>query len=361
MRSIIRFTLGLVVIGAMCPIVASQSQIPAPPGTPAPAQNSRVYPPPPAAAAQLPSPAANAVAATVNGQAIPEAAVQRGLKRMPPEKQAIVRAEVVNFLIDNALLDQYLTKLHVDVDNKEVEAKLKEVRDEIQKRGSTFEKVMQELSLTEAELRNQIVAQLRWDHYADSQATDKALQALFAGNRDIFDGSMVRARHILVTPKEGDVRASEQAKFQLMGYKKQIEDTVVQGLAKLPANADKLERERTRIQMMDEAFAVKAKEISTCPSKAQGGDLGFFPRAGSMVEPFAKAAFTANPYQMGDIVTTQFGHHLILVTERRPGKEVKFDDVKDEVKEIHGERLRDELAAGLRKTARIEINAPPKP
>jgi hypothetical protein len=64
---------------------------------------------------------------------------------------------------------------------------------------------------------------------------------------------------------------------------------------------------------------------------------------------------------MSDVVTTQFGHHLILTTGRKPGKDVKFDNVKESVKFVFGERLRDSLATQLRHNARIVINPPPKP
>ena len=66
----------------------------------------------------------------------------------------------------------------------------------------------------------------------------------------------------------------------------------------------------------------------------------WFPRIGSMVEPFAKAAFAMKPFQMSEVVTTQFGYHLILVTGRKAGQPVKFADVKEEVKEVYGTKLR---------------------
>jgi peptidyl-prolyl cis-trans isomerase C len=64
---------------------------------------------------------------------------------------------------------------------------------------------------------------------------------------------------------------------------------------------------------------------------------------------------------MSGVVETQFGYHLILVTARMPGKDVKFDDIKDEVRETISDRMREELVAELRKTARIEViaQAPP--
>src|SRR5690349_16674421 len=75
------------------------------------------------------------VAATVNGQPIPEAAVQRALKRVPPAKHAEARPELIEFLIDNALVDQYLAQMKVEADPRDVEARLKQVRDELQKEG----------------------------------------------------------------------------------------------------------------------------------------------------------------------------------------------------------------------------------
>jgi peptidyl-prolyl cis-trans isomerase C len=301
-----------------------------------------------------------AVAATVNGQPVLEAAVQRGLQRFPPDKQSQYRPELLNFLVDNAVLDQYLAP-RVTVDAKDVDAKVKQFYDEIQKQGMKADDFMKRFLLTEAELKAQVLAQLRWDKFVDGQATDKALRDLFDANRDLFDGSTVRAKHVLLTPAPGDPQAAELARQKVAAFKKQIEDATAQGLAKEPTTADALTRERARTKLIDDAFTAIAVKESMCPSKQQGGDLGYFPRAGSMVEPFAKAAFALKPYQLSDPVATQFGYHLILVTDRRPGRDVKFEQVKDDVKEAFGDRLRESLVAQLRPAAKVAINPPPKP
>jgi len=72
-----------------------------------------------------------------------------------------------------------------------------------------------------------------------------------------------------------------------------------------------------------------------------------------MVEPFSKAAFALRPFQMSDIVQTQFGYHLILLLDRKPGKDVKFEDVKANVKDVYLDRMRESLVQGLRSKARI--------
>lgn len=60
-------------------------------------------------------------------------------------------------------------------------------------------------------------------------------------------------------------------------------------------------------------FAELAKELSDCPSGAQGGDIGFFPR-GATVPEFEKAAFSLQVGERSGVVETDFGYHVILRT-----------------------------------------------
>jgi parvulin-like peptidyl-prolyl isomerase len=332
-----------------------QAQQPPRPGTPQP----------------LPAPQGagvpNGVAATVNGQPITEVAVERGLRRVPPMHHAEARPRIVDFLIDNALVEQYLQQLNIAIDAKELQDKLEQTHNDMKKTvankpGLTYEKFLEEMMLTEDELKSILTADIRWDKFANQQATEQKLRDYFAANKDMFDGTMVRARHILLTPPAGDTKAREAAKAQLVQFKQQIEAKAAADVAKMPATTDPLAKEQARAKAVEDAFAEVAREKSACPSKKQGGDLDFFPRAGSMVESFAKAAFALKPYQMSDVVETQFGYHLILATDRRPGKDTKFEDVKDEVKEVYCDKLREAVCAQMRPRAKIVITpAAPKP
>jgi peptidyl-prolyl cis-trans isomerase C len=298
-----------------------------------------------------------AVAATVNGQPIYELAVQRGLDRVPPAKRAQARPELINYLVDNLLIEQHLKQLGVAVDKAEVDKRVAEMRAELKKAGRDFDKMLAEIKVSEAELREHIAADLRWYKHASAQATDKVLKELFASSKDMFDGTTVRARHILLSPPAGDAEAAEA---QLRAFKKQIEAQVEAGLAKLPAGTDKLGREKARGTLLIDSFAAIAKEKSACPTKNNGGDVGWFQKAGFMVAPFSQAAFALQPNQMSDVVRTPFGLHLILVTERKPGRDVKFEDVKEMVKEVYCERLRETLAGQVRARSKIVINPEPK-
>ncbi len=65
-----------------------------------------------------------------------------------------------------------------------------------------------------------------------------------------------------------------------------------------------------------ENFGDLARRFSSCPSKRQGGDLGWFGR-GQMVKEFEEAAFKGTKGQTVGPVKTQFGWHLIKIVDQR--------------------------------------------
>lgn len=82
-----------------------------------------------------------------------------------------------------------------------------------------------------------------------------------------------------------------------------------------------VETEEEAISLKEEilsgtSFEDIAAEHSSCPSGARGGDLGFFGR-GQMVKEFENAAFDLNVGELSDPVRTNFGWHLILVTDKQ--------------------------------------------
>ena len=299
-------------------------------------------------------PPADAIAAVVNGQPVMEMAVFRGLMRVPPRARDQARPEVVNYLVDNVIVDQYLTQLKIDVPAKEVDAALERIKAEAKKGGQDYGAMLKALHLSEDELRRELVSELKWEKFRLQQGTDKTLRGVFDQNLDMFNGAKMRARHILLRIVQDN---KAEAEGRVIALKKQIEAAVAQEVAKVPAANNKLALEKERAKALEKVFSAVAAKESSCPSKAQGGDLGEFPRIGAMVEPFARAAFALKPYQMSNPVVTEFGVHLILCVDYRPGKDVKFEDVKPFVQGVYAEQLREAILNAYKPKSKIEIRA----
>lgn len=115
-------------------------------------------------------------------------------------------------------------------------------------------------------------------------------------------------------------------------------------------------------------FGALAKEKSKCPSKEKDGDLGFLAK-GQTVPEFETVAFSLEPGQLSDVVKTQFGYHIIKVTEKQPEKERLFEEVKDEVNQLLLSQKQKEafeaLLKGLREKNNVviykDVLLPPSP
>ena len=116
-----------------------------------------------------------------------------------------------------------------------------------------------------------------------------------------------KASHILITVKPDAPEADKKA-----------------ALAKAQAIAD-------AVRKNPKTFADVAKKDSQDPgSGAQGGDLGFFAR-GSMVKPFEDAAFAAKKGDIVGPVQSDFGYHVILVTDIKPERVKSLADATPEI------------------------------
>ena len=298
------------------------------------------------AAPALPEVDPSALVAKVNGADITEADVQKVLKtfmkqmggRLPPDQVSTalprIRERIVEELVMRRVMLDAVTKAGISLSDSEFDEIKGELADELPP-GTTIESYMAETGTTEAELREQMAVRKMIMAQAESLAkpTDEEIQAFYAENKEGFSqDETVEASHILIKLDPADDQAAKTAKRErIEGLRKQLAD-----------GAD---------------FAELAKANSDCPSASAGGDLGSFGR-GQMVPAFEDAAFSQPVGQVGEVVETQFGYHLIKVSKRTEAKTLEFDEVKTRISDIlFSQKQQDavrEYVDGLRGKADIQ-------
>ena len=114
-----------------------------------------------------------------------------------------------------------------------------------------------------------------------------------------------------------------------------------------------IEADTVRSQVLSgEDFAALADLYTEPDSPKVGGDLGYFSR-GQMVRPFEEAAFTLEVGDISDLVITQFGVHLIKVTDKTPGEVPGFEDVRQQIIK----RLKITVASDVREAILREVRS----
>ena len=129
-----------------------------------------------------------------------------------------------------------------------------------------------------------------------AEVTESEIKEFYDGNPENFKtGEEVRARHILVDTEE---KAND------------ILNSIIKG----------------------ESFTELAKTFSMDKGSAQnGGDLGFFSR-GRMIPEFEETAFSLKKGEPSKPVKTTYGYHIIEVTDKREGSQIKFEEAKENIK-----------------------------
>lgn len=291
-------------------------------------------------AAQAP---VDAVVATVNGTDIVQSSVDEMVEaqfrkmadrtsQLPPafaeQLKKQLGQQTLDRLILERLLDEQAKKAGIEITDEQVTEKLTEMaaqqgpplsleqlRARIEGSGQTFDRLRQEIRKG---LSYEKLFEAQWSGKID--ITDDDIQKYYSENPGEFEtAEQVRASHILIKPETNadpnGAKAAARAKAQ--DLLKQIKD-----------GAD---------------FGALAKAHSDCPSSAEGGDLGFRGR-GEWTQPFEKAAFELKPGQVSDIVETEFGYHIVKVTDRKDAGIVPLEQAKEEIIEKLQARKKAEIA-----------------
>lgn len=270
----------------------------------------------------------------------------------------IYKEKVVKELIVKILLDEEISKRGIKVTDEDVKAEMKSIIDKV---GSKEElnKLLKQRGISNSEfsedLKNQIRIKKLIASVSNIKISDSDAEKYYKSNIKLFKHpEQVRASHILISADLLQIIRDLKAK-----------DKKISPL-EMNAKADKIIEEKRvkaeailkEVKASPESFARIASEQSDDKASGErGGDLGFFSKE-SMVPEFSKAAFSMKPNTVSDaLVKTNYGYHIIKVTDRMEAGTTPFVKVKDEIKfylETQEQiKVLKNLTDGLMKSAKI--------
>ena len=258
------------------------------------------------------------------------------------------RAMVEERLLDRLIFTQLLLAKAGDADKAKGKEMSEKVISDFRRQAPSeelFNQQIKAMGLTIEQFRTQVREQAICEQVLDRElrtkqtVTDEQARKFFEDNAVKFDApEQVRAAHVLLSTRDqasGGELTDEQKK-----EKKAVAEKV---LTRAKAGED---------------FGKLAKEFSEDPGSKDNGGEYTFPR-GQMVPEFEAAAFSMNTNQVSDIVTTQFGFHIIKLYEKLPAKKGDYAKVEKEIKDrLAMEEVQKQLPEYLekmKKEASVEI------
>jgi peptidyl-prolyl cis-trans isomerase C len=254
------------------------------------------------------------------------------------EVKAGIRKRLIDDFVVRTLLTNEVNRQKITVTDKEISEAVDHLKSSLPQ-GVTIEEVMKRNQINKDQMNEEIRFGIKINKLVlasmngKTKPTDKEISTFYQKNKSQFKmPESVHVRHILVEKKPGDDDKTKTEK--------------------------KAKAENIRKQILGGAdFADIAKNQSDCPSKQVGGDLGTFAR-GQMVKPFEDASFSQKKNEIGPVVETDFGYHIIQVLEKNGPKTMTLDgDTKGKISAFLTQQKQqqafDALLKNLREKARV--------
>lgn len=186
------------------------------------------------------------------------------------------------------------------------------------------------------------------DYASQVKPPDADLEAFYKENQALFQAPEQAAIEYVVLDVESvrkglavneqDLKTYYEQNIARLGGQEERRASHI--LIAVPKGAPEAERQKARAKAQEllaqvkkapDSFAELAKKHSQDPgSAAQGGDLDFFAR-GAMTKPFEDAVFALGKGEISGIVETDFGYHVIKVTDVKVPKQRNFEQMKPEL------------------------------
>ena len=250
-----------------------------------------------------------------------------------------VKKQILENLIEAEMLYQQSQKEGVKVEDQSINDQIEKIKKRFPDEAA-YKKALEGMEISEKEIRSQIQRGLAINQLLDTNVRQKITVTaeesnnFYKSNPNLFkQPEKVKASHILIKVAPD---AEESKKIQARKKIETIQKKVRQG----------------------EDFGSLAKANSEGPTAQRNGDLGYFSR-GQMVKPFEDAAFALNIGEVSKIVETQFGYHLIKVTDKKPARTIPYKEVQPMLDQhIKNEKEKTEIQGyieNLKKSTTIKI------
>ena len=250
----------------------------------------------------------------------------------------LIKERVVNELIVRELLEQEMDKRDIKVTKEDTENAIKEIVDKVGSKEQ-LQQILKQNGVSAADFRKDLAQEVRMKKLAkelgNSEVSDADAKKYYTENIKQFKyPERVRASHILISVNPQEIEEIITSNKENAGLSKdEIKKKVDAEIAAKKAKADKVLAE---VKKDPSQFAKIAKENSDDTTTAvKGGELGFF-SAQEMVPEFSKAAFSMKPNTVSGLVKTNFGYHIIMVTDRMAAGQEPFEKVKMLLYQFHG-------------------------
>ena len=286
-----------------------------------------------------------------------------------PEHIKDIKKRILDQMIDDRLLVEEAKKKTIRVSQLEVDDGVKKVRTRFATEDE-FKKELDQQGMTNDEFRKHIQEQLATIKLIDQEVKAKTTPPGDDDIKGLFDtlDAIIKDKPI---PGSHTASELEELKSLAKAVQRRFDERARARhiLVRVPPNASQSDRDAALKKIKDaqarlkkgEDFAELAKKYSEDPgSKDRGGDLGYFSR-GDMVPAFDKAAFSLAVGQTSDIVTTDFGYHIIQVQEKKAAGKMSLDEIKDDLRDYlfqqRGAKRFETYVKDLRSKADIKINS----
>lgn len=272
----------------------------------------------------------------------------------------LIKDKVVNELIVKELLNQEVEKRGIKVSGEDVDNAVKEIVDKVGSKEQ-LNQILKQNDITTSQFKKDLAEEVKMKKLAqeltDSKVSDADAKKYYNENVNQFKyPEKVKASHILISVNPQEIEEIITSDKENAGAsQEEIKKKVAAEIANRKAKAEKLLGEIKKDQSQFEKLAKENSDDTTTAVK--GGDLGFF-AAQDMVPEFSKAAFSMKPNTVSNLVETQFGYHIIKVTDRMAAGQQPFEKVKNDIKGFLETQKQleaiDKLVESLKKNATIE-------